>query len=499
MSLKKMLAVVAAASLVAVAAPAFAANPFSDVPMNHWAYDAVEQLSAKGILEGYPNGTFKGNRAMTRYEIATMVARMMAAGGLSGEDLEKLKALVVEFQPELEALGVKVDGFDSRLSALEKGVGGWRITGQMRFDYNAWDKDGKDTSDDGFTMNRARLFLHKDLSDGITFDARWHKDTFDRWWVTAKDFMGLEGLTMRGGQFYLNWEDDNGWGADNSTFFMDSHYRGFDLKYTRGMFTVEGFAASNFAGGVYAANASDEYYGARLKFDFSEKFWLGVNGLWNNVKGDEDEEVVVVGGTPAVKKTTTDAQKYKVYWADLGFKFMDGLELRGAYYMEDIDNPMVGKPDDPKAWRAALAVDQDVLKFTSLWVEYAKIDEGFMMHNNPWSFSDIVYPGEFTGYKEEITKDTEYANHFGVQEDTKVLFVKAKQKWNDKWSTIERYVKYDADSDDAKEWSVAIGYQYSPNLYFELAYADMDGRFKGGKVDDTYDNNQIRFRTLLNF
>ncbi|EFB89913.1 hypothetical protein HMPREF7215_2321, partial [Pyramidobacter piscolens W5455] len=129
MSMKKMLAVVAAASLVAVAAPAFAANPFSDVPMNHWAYDAVEQLSAKGILEGYPNGTFKGNRAMTRYEIATMVARMMAAGGLSGEDLEKLKALVVEFQPELEALGVKVDGFDSRLSALEKGVGGWRITG----------------------------------------------------------------------------------------------------------------------------------------------------------------------------------------------------------------------------------------------------------------------------------------------------------------------------------------------------------------------------------
>lgn len=47
MSLKKMLAVVAAASLVAVAAPAFAANPFSDVPMNHWAYDAVEQLSAR--------------------------------------------------------------------------------------------------------------------------------------------------------------------------------------------------------------------------------------------------------------------------------------------------------------------------------------------------------------------------------------------------------------------------------------------------------------------
>ena len=465
MSLKKMLAVVAAASLVAVAAPAFAANPFSDVPMNHWAYDAVEQLSAKGILEGYPNGTFKGNRAMTRYEIATMVARMMAAGGLSGEDLEKLKALVVEFQPELEALGVKVDGFDSRLSALEKGVGGWKITGQMRFDYNAWDNDGAATGAgaDGFTMNRARLFLHKDLTDGITFDARYHAGRFDRWWLTAKDFMGLEGLTMRGGQFYLDWEDedglyDDGLYDDNDAFNMDANYRGFDLKYNRGMFTVEGFAASNQGGSIYDPNASDEYYGARLKFDFSEKFWLSLNGLWYNV----------------------DNTNYKTYWAGLGFSFMDGLELKGAYYMEDIDGAAI---DDPKAWKAILDVSQDVLKFTSLWVEYAQFDQGFYIDRSPWSFSDVLWPGDISA---GVT----------LPDDADVLFVKAKQKWNDKWSTIERYVKYDIDNFwDAKEWSVAIGYQYSPNLYFELAYADMDGSF----FDPNYDNNQIRFRTLLNF
>ncbi|WP_418565954.1 S-layer homology domain-containing protein [Pyramidobacter piscolens] len=460
MSLKKMLAVVAAASLVAVAAPAFAANPFSDVPMNHWAYDAVEQLSAKGILEGYPNGTFKGNRAMTRYEIATMVARMMAAGGLSGEDLEKLKALVVEFQPELEALGVKVDGFDSRLSALEKGVGGWKITGQMRFDYNAWDNDGAATGAgaDGFTMNRARLFLHKDLTDGITFDARYHAGRFDRWWLTAKDFMGLEGLTMRGGQFYLDWEDEDGLYDDNDAFNMDANYRGFDLKYNRGMFTVEGFAASNQGGSIYDPNASDEYYGARLKFDFSEKFWLSLNGLWYNV----------------------DNTNYKTYWAGLGFSFMDGLELKGAYYMEDIDGAAI---DDPKAWKAILDVSQDVLKFTSLWVEYAQFDQGFYIDRSPWSFSDVLWPGDISA---GVT----------LPDDADVLFVKAKQKWNDKWSTIERYVKYDIDNFwDAKEWSVAIGYQYSPNLYFELAYADMDGSF----LDPNYDNNQIRFRTLLNF
>ena len=64
------------------------------------------------------------------------------------------------------------------------------------------------------------------------------------------------------------------------------------------------------------------------------------------------------------------------------------------------------------------------------------------------------------------------------------------------WGYGQRYVKYDIDNLwDAKEWSVAVGYQYSPNLYFELAYADMDGQIG----DPNYDNNQIRFRTYLTF
>ena len=197
-----MLAVVAAASLVAVAAPAFAANPFSDVPMNHWAYDAVEQMAAKGILEGYPNGTFKGNRAMTRYEIAQMVARMMA-NGVGGADADKLKALIVEFAPELEALGVKVDGFDGRLSKLEKGVGGLRVWGQMRFDVF----HHKDTGDDksgwhgnGSQFNRGRIFMRKELANGVSWDMRWHNGKIDRYFVTAKDFLGAQGLTFKAGQ-----------------------------------------------------------------------------------------------------------------------------------------------------------------------------------------------------------------------------------------------------------------------------------------------------------
>ncbi|MDR7440067.1 MAG: S-layer homology domain-containing protein, partial [Armatimonadota bacterium] len=54
------------------------AQPFADVPTNHWAYDAIAELAAKGLIEGYPDGTFKGSQALTRYEMAMVVARIIA-------------------------------------------------------------------------------------------------------------------------------------------------------------------------------------------------------------------------------------------------------------------------------------------------------------------------------------------------------------------------------------------------------------------------------------
>ncbi len=95
------MAVLAVVALVAFAAPALAANPFMDVPMNHWAYDAIGQLAASGIVNGYPDGTFKGNQPMTRYEMATLVARALAVVDMnkaSKQDVEMLKKLVVEFK-----------------------------------------------------------------------------------------------------------------------------------------------------------------------------------------------------------------------------------------------------------------------------------------------------------------------------------------------------------------------------------------------------------------
>ena len=119
--MKKFLAVLAVVALVAFAAPAFAANPFMDVPAGHWAYDAVAQLAASGVVSGYPDGAFKGAQPATRYEVASVVARALAkvdAEKASKQDLEMLKKLVMEFKDELDALGVKVDKIDNAVTCL---------------------------------------------------------------------------------------------------------------------------------------------------------------------------------------------------------------------------------------------------------------------------------------------------------------------------------------------------------------------------------------------
>ena len=91
--------------------------PFSDVPAGHWAYDSVNKLAAAGIVDGYGNGTFGGDRLMTRYEMAQIVAKAMAKGA-------NVDRLAAEFADELDSLGVRV-------AALEKKSDNVKITGEV--------------------------------------------------------------------------------------------------------------------------------------------------------------------------------------------------------------------------------------------------------------------------------------------------------------------------------------------------------------------------------
>ena len=89
-----------------------AANPFSDVPADHWAYDAVSQLAADGVIEGYGDTTFRGNQNITRYEMAQMIAKAMAKSDVSAADKALIDKLAAEFSDELNNLGVRVSNLE---------------------------------------------------------------------------------------------------------------------------------------------------------------------------------------------------------------------------------------------------------------------------------------------------------------------------------------------------------------------------------------------------
>ena len=130
---KSLVSALTTALVVGAASTTFAAaNPFEDVPADHWAYDAIAQLAADGVIEGYGDGTYRGDQEITRYEMAQMIARAMAKGGGDKALIDKLAA---EFADELNNLGVRV-------AALEKKVDNVKWYGLFRYTYQRDREEG---------------------------------------------------------------------------------------------------------------------------------------------------------------------------------------------------------------------------------------------------------------------------------------------------------------------------------------------------------------------
>jgi hypothetical protein len=185
------------------------ANPFSDVPFSHWAYDAVNKLAAKGLIQGYPDGTFKGEKHVTRYALAMITAKMLAnveqmmEKGMGGNlvtksDLQTLEKLTVEFADELALLGVKVTALEDDMqvvkedvSTLKKDVEGIKdymakggmekvkLSGDMLVRHSSMihqrdyaPKYGN--ADNVQTQTQLRFQFKANIDENITAVARWH-------------------------------------------------------------------------------------------------------------------------------------------------------------------------------------------------------------------------------------------------------------------------------------------------------------------------------------
>ena len=124
---------------------ASAANPFSDVESNSWAYEAVASLSDRNIIEGYPDGTFRGNKHITRYELAQITARLLAKkDSLTAEQQSVVDKLSREYANDLSNLGV-------RISELEKKTGKTFLITELRV-------QGIDRYDNIFTEKKEKHY-----------------------------------------------------------------------------------------------------------------------------------------------------------------------------------------------------------------------------------------------------------------------------------------------------------------------------------------------------
>jgi len=475
--MKKFVALVAVAALVAFAAPAFAANPFMDVPMNHWAYDAVSQLAARGIVTGYPDGAFKGEWKATRYEMASVVARALAYVDMnkaSKEDLELLKRLVVEFKDELDALGVKVEDLDKRVAVLEDDIGGWKLWGELRFDAKFADQAGGAYTADGdtdFTMSRYRLWMRKKIDDKLTFIGRvgGNNLAWERYYVEAKmpwDITAMIGLWL------YDWEGEDGFWTDNDAWFTDQPVTGFYMSKPFSMGQFDAFVGHNEGDGTAFGTAfppgvpdgEGYYYGARLKFAFNEQFGMGLVGLWKTFDA------------PSIYQ----GFDWSTYWAQFYVNFTPSIALRGRYIWQEVD----AFGFDTNAYQAILDVKEDVLGFTSLWIEYANFDAGFGL--------DTADP--YANYGADVLADVGTGLGTLMPTDTAVFFVRADQTWSEKWGTFQRFVDVSRDNlFDTTNWTFGVNYWYTPNMKFELVYDDVD--YDGAQPDD----NMIRLRTHVWF
>lgn len=180
--MKKTL-LLAAVMALGVNAGVYAANPFSDVPAGHWAYDAVNKLAAEGVIEGYPGGTYGGDRLMTRYEMAQITAKAMAKGANADR-------LAAEFADELDSLGVRV-------ANLEKKSDNVRITGQIRYEYG--DRNGDMQKTKGKVAQhrlRSRIFVNGNINEDWSYTGRFENNQ------SLKNSSGDD--TLKFNQAYVN-------------------------------------------------------------------------------------------------------------------------------------------------------------------------------------------------------------------------------------------------------------------------------------------------------
>ena len=308
--MKKSL-VLAMAMALGVTASAYAANPFSDVPAGHWAYDSINKLAAAGVIEGYGDSTFGGDKLMTRYEMAQIVAKAMAKGA----NVDKLAA---EFADELDTLGVRV-------AALEKKADNVKITGTIKASYASYDGDklnvdGKKAPTNHQGRLRSDLWVKGDINDDWTYSAM-----------------------FRNQQFFTN---DKGNAGEEDVAFQRAYVNG----RVGGLAVQAGrYNKTDITGGNIHDNRMD---GVQVSYGKDVKLTAGY-GKATDANAVADNDVAYAELTAKIGAVDANAGYYKfknlekaadddaIWTVGLGFNLAKDLKFSGNYMRSDIDKVTV--------------------------------------------------------------------------------------------------------------------------------------------------------------
>jgi hypothetical protein len=423
---KKLVASLAAAMVLGVAGTSFAAtNPFTDVPAKHWSYDAVTKLANAGIVDGYGDGTFRGDKTISRYEMAQIVAKAMAhSDKATAEQKASIDKLSVEFAEELEGLNVRV-------TKLEKNSSTIKVTGEARLRYENYDADINNSNS---LKLRTRVHLNGQINDEWSYYGRLQsvnnlrggddgKVTMDNAYVKGQ----LLGTTATIGRFdyFLN-----------TGLMIDSTLNGVNFEF----------------GNKLKANL---FYGKENNTD-----------VWGNV-ADPDTEAPILGFN----------EKLEVTGLGLNYATSKATNLNGGYYQfkakEQATINVLGE-DKVKVWEAGFTT-----KFAPNWALNASYGESDADDENTAYYAEFAYKGA----------DKKKVGSYGAWVNYRHLEALAAPKTTfDGAYTAYGQNGYDLASANiygAKGYEVGFNYTPALNTVLRVKYADLKATTDGAPTDKT--------------
>ena len=375
----KVLAALAATMAVG-ATCAFAANPFVDVPSDSWAYKSVVELADAGIIQGVDGQYFQGNRNITRYEAAEMVAKAMAhMDKASVEQRALINKLADEYADELNNLGVRV-------SALENRVGNVKLTGDARIRYIHQSEGDKDkagepvnaaTKNDDSWSYRVRVRANAQVNDRtkVTYGISTNSISFaDN--STASDSdnnniytdlanvdynFGGNNWDLLVGRYEYDMGNGHGYG-----FLYGDTFDGAQLQYHN-----DKFAATAGYGKFKEGSMATDTDGVKTGYGELDGFFGGGRAAGSAV-GVYYNDYTVAGGNNRTGSFDFD-DSWGAY-ASANFGKWNALANYEKYNSTD------SKDNDPEVWVGRLtygAANFATPKSWDAWVEYLNADQGF--------------------------------------------------------------------------------------------------------------------------